>query len=117
MERYFSFKSISFQLFIHSFIYFNITIYIYIYIICIFFFSTKLNLNPIELKIHPMYFNSIQSCMQCYSISGFFLVFCGEFLSLDDKRKGLVNLIKEILRIVFLNCHILRKKKVRSHRI
>jgi hypothetical protein len=92
-----------------------------------------MNLNPIELKFHPMYFSSIQVACNVIQYQGFFFFFlgapnnafqlsslmtifiknggplriffffffCGEFLPLDDKRKGLVNLIKEILRILF----------------
>jgi hypothetical protein len=37
---------------------------------------------------------------------------CGEFLPLGDKRKGLANLTKEILKLKRDIRHILRKKKL-----
>jgi hypothetical protein len=44
--------------------------------------------------------------------------FCGEFSPLGNKKKrGLTNLTKEILKVFFLNRHILRKKKDRSRQI
>jgi hypothetical protein len=71
--------------------------------------------SDLQAFSEPASFSYLRYCSQCAASNcnaDQQFSFCGEFSPLRNKQKGLKNLTKEILRVSFLNRHILRKKKI-----